>query len=149
MEAMMASAKAGVKIPRVGNYGKIIPVGTVLSAALIVLTSPSVANAAEIPRPDWRNSTDATKGNVECATFRRTITVESWWNLRSSVWEGVDRVQYGDLTRSSSWVEIGEMTAKEATMFETDPKVISQDWVLGYTIYNVEMVICRFNGNMR
>lgn len=148
MDAMMAGAKPGVKIPRVGAYGKFIPVGTALSSLLIVATCPSVAQAAETSR-DWRDSDDCTKGKVECATFREVLTVASWWNLRSSVWDGEDPVEFVSSTKVSPWVYFGEMTAKEAANFETEWRVISQESVFGYTIYNTERVRCRFNGRER
>ena len=144
MDAMMAGAKPGVKTPRVGAYGKVIPVGTVICAFLIVATNPSVAEAGEISH-DWRDSDDCTKGVVECATFRDVIAVESWWNPRSSVW-GDDPNEFSSSTQVSPWVSLGEMSAEEAARFETEPYVIEQDSVLGFTIYNTERVQCRFNG---
>jgi hypothetical protein len=48
--------------------------------------------------------------------------------------------------KMSPWYYIGDMSRQEAVEYEHRGRVIEQESVLGYTIYLLEDVICRFNG---
>ena len=144
----MAGAKAGVRVPRVGSYGKVIGLGAVFGAALIILTDPNTAYAAE-HHPNWRDDTSGKKCKCECSDLRQVITYASWWNTRSWFDQNSPDVDWGAEQRASSWVDFGLMTARECRGLESRRRIISTVSVIGYTIYNTERSECRWGGRTR
>jgi len=145
IDDILRGARPGAKIAR-GAKGRIIPVGTVGSAFLIVLTSTSTAHAGVIPS-DWRgNATsgpDYLSGDIkcecECATAEYTLIAPHFWTIGQAVEKGRAQV-IGEFT------SYGNATATECHELEGGDVILEKDWQIGFTIYRIETTLCRFNG---
>jgi RHS repeat-associated protein len=139
---IVKGANPGIKTPRIGSAGKVIALGTVASAALIVLTDADAAYAPEISW-NWRNThyiPSEAECTCECADFRYTLIVPSWWNLRSDTEEGI-------AIKASSWADYGDMTRRECRDLEGFDTILSEESEVGFTVYSIETSICRFGGS--
>ena len=147
--AVLKDAIPGVKTTRVSTKVPIIG-GLVFTIALIVLTDPSVAYAAEISL-HWRDADGHNpsrvffqkdpneKKLVEGADFIETKLVPSWWNVFG------DPVSQGKV-QTCKWLAYDEMTAREAIAMEGASEwreVATSD---GYTIMQRDVSRVRWGG---
>lgn len=144
---VMRGAKPGQKIARTGSLGrilrpgnaKVIGIGTVGSAALIVLTTTKPAYAAESD-PSWRAGRNG-ECKCECADFVQTVIYPSWWNYASDV-------EYQGLQRVSSWVDYGDLDTRKCADLESHLGSEEAGSALGYTIHREYFSICRWDGRL-
>jgi RHS repeat-associated protein len=122
--------------------GKFIKAGGAALLVLVVwLSLENTAQAAEIPT-DWRKGSEPpeTECTCECARFEAAVQVPAWWAADNAVW--------GRESQTSKWVAFGRLTAKECRDFEDEPRIIEEQSVIGYYIYNTARIRCRFGGSL-
>ncbi|MFN9642029.1 MAG: RHS repeat domain-containing protein [Pirellula sp.] len=127
IDDVLKGAKPGIKTPRVGSCGPRICWSVGFSAALIVLTSPSTAQAAELdPKRDCTR--------CFCKTFSEVEVVPSWWNI--SPWP-----VSGSSNSITPWIDIGSIGPDDCRKAGST-KIVSVENVPGYTLINSERTDC-------
>jgi hypothetical protein len=144
MADFMAGANPGIKTPRAATGNLIKWAGGIpLSVATIMLT-PSIADAAVVPRPRWYVP-PCTKAECRCAEYSYILTVtSSWASLGDLVRGGVNSIAKDTL--SSPWESLGEMSMQDCADMETGLGCVKMESFWGYTIYQCSYFLCTFGG---
>jgi hypothetical protein len=147
---IMTGANAGVATPRPSGFpGGVarVPLISLAGAAILnILLDPSVAHAGQLD-PTWRGLPEDRQGRVEVTERLITYDLPRTWYLLG------DRIYRGSVTLPE-WMDLGEMTVREAREFEGIDEVHEGGIAFalppvpfGYYRITVVRSVARFNGH--